>query len=163
MIPCQSIEELNNLVEEWKSRGEKVVFTNGVFDILHLGHVTYLQKASELGDKLVVAINDDASVKKLNKGAERPINPQDARTAVICALRCVSATIIFNEDTPLEVIKEILPDVLVKGSDYDPDEKDPSRKSYIVGSKEVAENGGKVVAIDLVQGYSTTGIVNRMK
>lgn len=148
---------------QWKAEGKKIVFTNGVFDILHVGHVDYLQKAKALGDKLVVAINDDASVKKLNKGPERPINPEGARATVVSALRCVDAAFIFSEDTPLQIIREILPDILVKGGDYDPMEKDPTKKSFIVGSREVILNEGKVVAIPLVAGFSSTEILKRLR
>ncbi len=154
---------MNRKVQDWKSTGKKIVFTNGVFDILHVGHVDYLQKAKALGDVLIVAINDDASVKKLNKGPERPINPEKARALVIGALRCVDATIIFKDETPIEVIKSILPNVLVKGGDYDPMEKNPSMKTFIVGSAEVYAAGGQVVTIPLVQGFSSTNIIGKIK
>lgn len=154
---------MNRKVQEWKSAGKKIVFTNGVFDILHVGHVDYLQKAKALGEVLIVAINDDASVKKLNKGPERPIHPEEARALVIGALRCVDATIIFKDETPIEVIKSILPDVLVKGGDYDPMEKNPSMKTFIVGSAEVYAAGGQVVTIPLVQGFSSTNIIGKIK
>ena len=163
MIHCGSISELHSAVQQWKAHGQKIVFTNGVFDILHVGHVDYLQKARALGDRLVVAINDDNSVRKLAKGPERPINSETSRAFVIGALRCVDATIIFTEDTPINVITSILPDVLVKGGDYDAAEKDPSKKTYIVGSKEVIANGGIVQTLDLVSGFSTTAIVNKLK
>ena len=163
MIHCSNISELIALTEQWKSAGHKIVFTNGVFDILHVGHVDYLRQAKELGDKLVVAINDDASVKKLNKGPERPINPEGARAAVIQALRSVDATIIFSEETPLTLIQTILPDILVKGGDYNANETDVNSKTYIVGSKEVVENGGDVIAIPLVAGFSSTNIIGKMK
>jgi len=163
VIHCSNISELIALTEQWKSAGHKIVFTNGVFDILHVGHVDYLRQAKELGDKLVVAINDDASVKKLNKGPERPINPEGARAAVIQALRSVDATIIFSEETPLTLIQTILPDILVKGGDYNPNETDAHSKTYIVGSKEVVENGGDVIAIPLVAGFSSTNIIGKIK
>jgi rfaE bifunctional protein nucleotidyltransferase chain/domain len=155
-------EELLQVVSKWKSSGDKIVFTNGVFDILHLGHVTYLEKAKSYGQRLIVGINDDASVKRLNKGPERPINPHHARAAVIAALRCVDAVVIFSDDTPLQLILACMPDVLVKGGDYDPSERNPQSKKYIVGSDQVIAAGGKVIAIDLVQGYSTTNIVERI-
>ncbi len=154
---------MNEHVKQWKALGKKIVFTNGVFDILHVGHVDYLQQAKALGDVLIVAINDDASVKKLNKGPERPINPEDARAIVIGALRCVDATIIFKENTPYELIKNIMPDVLVKGGDYDPAEKNIEAKTYIVGSHEVIANGGQVATIPLVQGFSSTNIIGKIK
>lgn len=163
MNHSQDINTLVQTVSAWKKDGAKVVFTNGVFDILHIGHVQYLQKAKDLGDKLVVAINSDESVRKLNKGPERPINPEFARAYVIGALQCVDATVVFSGDTPIEVISKIKPDVLVKGGDYDANETDPSSKKYIVGSAEVIASGGHVATIDLVEGYSTTGIVRKMR
>ncbi len=163
MILCKNTEELKTLVQQWKVEQEKVVFTNGVFDILHAGHVDYLQKAKALGDKLIVAINDDLSVRKLDKGTERPIHSEQARASVVVALRSVDAVIIFSEETPLEVINSILPDVLVKGGDYDPAEKNESVKTYIVGSKEVMINGGIVCTIPLLDGFSTTSIVNKLR
>jgi len=160
---CHDINQLELLVFEWKADGKRVVFTNGVFDILHIGHVQYLQKANEFGDKLVVAINSDVSVKKLNKGPERPINPEFARAYIVGSLSCVDATIIFNGETPIELITQIKPDILVKGGDYDANETDPSSKKYIVGSAEVIATGGLVLTIDLVNGYSTTGIVKKLR
>ncbi len=159
---CKNTDSLILLVQQWKAAGDKVVFTNGVFDILHVGHVDYLQQAKTLGTKLIVAINDDASVRKLNKGPKRPINPEQARATVVTALRCVDAAIIFSEDTPLKVIASVLPDVLVKGGDYDPNEKDVASKTFIVGSREVIANGGSVITIPLVPGFSTTRIVKKL-
>lgn len=157
------MEQILNQITSWKNQGQKIVFTNGVFDILHRGHVTYLQEAKKLGDKLIVGINSDDSVRKLNKGPERPINDQASRAYIIEALGCVDLSIIFTEDTPLKVINAILPDVLVKGGDYDPEEKNKNSKKYIVGSEEVLLRGGKVASIDLVDGFSTTGIIKKMK
>jgi D-glycero-beta-D-manno-heptose 1-phosphate adenylyltransferase len=151
------------MIHEWKELGLKVVFTNGVFDILHVGHVDYLEKAKAHGDRLIVAINSDSSVRRLDKGPERPINPEEARARVVGALRCVDATIIFEEDTPLSLITMLRPDVLVKGGDYDPAETNPDKKTYIVGSREVRNSGGAVLVIDLVEGYSTTGLVSKLK
>ncbi|UII27839.1 D-glycero-beta-D-manno-heptose 1-phosphate adenylyltransferase [Fulvivirga maritima] len=153
----QKIVDLNDLLalrKSWKAKDEKVVFTNGCFDILHLGHVDYLEKAAALGDKLIIAINTDASVKKL-KGDERPLNDQYARARLLSALGFVDAVTYFSEDTPLELITEILPDILVKGSDY--------LTENIVGSDIVIKSGGEVKTIDLVDGYSTTGLVNKIK
>ncbi|MBL3654931.1 D-glycero-beta-D-manno-heptose 1-phosphate adenylyltransferase [Fulvivirga sediminis] len=153
----QKIVELGDLVrlrKSWSEKGEKVVFTNGCFDILHLGHVDYLEKAAELGDRLIVAINTDASVKRL-KGEERPLNDEYARARLLASLSFVDAVTYFSQDTPLEVITEILPDILVKGSDY--------LTENIVGSDIVIKNGGVVKTIDLVDGYSTTGLVNKIK
>jgi D-glycero-beta-D-manno-heptose 1-phosphate adenylyltransferase len=163
MNPSEHKFEILALIKEWKKQDQKIVFTNGVFDILHVGHVDYLEKAKSLGDKLVVAVNSDDSVRRLNKAPERPINPEFARMRIIAALKCVDAAFIFNEDTPLEIIQEILPDILVKGGDYDSSETDRTSKKYIAGSAEVRANGGQVFTIDLVQGFSTTGIVERMR
>lgn len=160
---CTDLNTLKALCEEWRNGGERIVFTNGVFDILHLGHVTYLNEARSLGDRLVVGINNDASVKRLGKGPERPINPEHARAAVVDALRCVDAVCVFGDDTPYDLIVSCMPDVLVKGGDYNPEERNPNEKSYIVGSDLVLKSGGRVVAIPLVQGYSTTSIAGRMK
>ena len=150
-------------VDQWKASGEQVVFTNGCFDILHKGHVTYLAKAADLGDRLIVGVNDDASVRELGKGANRPVNDQDARSMIIASLQCVDLVVIFSESTPLELIQLLVPTVLVKGGDYDPQETDPLSSSYIVGSDIVREAGGQVIAIDLVKGYSTTSIIERSK
>lgn len=150
-------------VNEWKNNGERVVFTNGVFDILHLGHVTYLEAAKAEGDRLVLGLNSDESVRRLNKGPERPINPEHARAGVLMALKAIDAVVVFGDDTPLALINALKPDVLVKGGDYDPNETDPSKKTYMVGSTEVRDLGGEVVAIPLVDGFSTTNIVRRMR
>lgn len=144
-----------------KKQGKKVVFTNGCFDILHLGHVSYLAQAADLGDFLVVALNDDASVRAQNKGENRPINPENARALLLASLSFVDAVILFEEQTPLQVILEIQPDVLVKGADYDAKEKDEHSKKYIVGSKEVLAIGGDVKTIDLVPNYSTTSLFEK--
>lgn len=155
--------KFQNQLSDWKKENKKIVFTNGVFDILHKGHVTYLKEAKKLGDILVVGINDDASVKRLNKGPERPINPEDARAFIISELKAVDGTIIFSDDTPLNIILSLQPDILVKGGDYDPHCTNANDKTYIVGSKEVIATGGKVASIDLVDGFSTTGIVKKMR
>ncbi|MBC7451437.1 MAG: D-glycero-beta-D-manno-heptose 1-phosphate adenylyltransferase [Cytophagales bacterium] len=148
-----SKEEASKLIHKWKSEGE-VVFTNGCFDILHLGHIDYLEKAKQLGVRLVVGINTDASVKRL-KGPERPLNNEYARARMLAALASTDAVILFDEPTPLELITAIKPDVLVKGSDYTID--------TIVGADIVTEHGGSVKTIDLVEGYSTTGIIDKIK
>lgn len=157
------LENVLKRLSTYRSDAKKVVFTNGVFDILHLGHVTYLEAARELGDVLVVGLNSDQSVRALNKGPERPINPEEARAGVLKALRCVDEVIIFGDDTPLKLIQAIQPDVLVKGGDYDPQEQDPDSKRYMVGSKEVRASGGEVFSIPLVSGYSTTKIIEKSK
>jgi len=146
--------EAKELVSKWKDAGDEVVFTNGCFDILHLGHVDYLEKARSLGNRLVLAVNTDASVKKL-KGEHRPVNSEYARARILAALNFVDLVMLFGEDTPLELIEEILPDILVKGKDYD--------ASNIVGADVVIEHGGKVETITLVAGYSTTGIIEKLK
>jgi rfaE bifunctional protein nucleotidyltransferase chain/domain len=150
-------------MELWRLKNDKIVFTNGCFDILHAGHVTYLAQAAALGNKLVVAVNTDSSVKRLGKGDDRPVNSEDARAFVLSALGFVDMVILFDTDTPIEIIEALKPDVLVKGADYDPNETDPTSKKYIVGSDIVNQYGGKVEAISLVDGFSTTGIINRLK
>ena len=149
-----TLSEAFEIRKAWKNENQKVVFTNGCFDILHLGHVDYLEKSSQAGDKMIVAVNSDRSVREL-KGPERPVNSEYARARLIAALGFVSLVIIFDEETPLELIKALLPDVLIKGNDYTID--------TIVGSKEVLEAGGEVSTIDLVPNYSTTGIINKLK
>lgn len=150
-------------ITRWRAAGEKIVFTNGVFDILHRGHVTYLEAAKAMGDRLIVGLNADASVKRLNKGPERPIHDQEARAIVLAALRCVDAVVIFDEDTPLQLIEALEPDVLVKGGDYDPHETDTSSPRYMVGSRETRKRGGSVHSIPVVEGYSTTKAIQQLK
>ncbi|MDR0803438.1 adenylyltransferase/cytidyltransferase family protein [Fluviicola sp.] len=128
-----SLDEMMQRILEWKNKGEKVVFTNGCFDILHEGHVTYLSKAADLGSRLVVALNTDASVRRQGKGPERPVNPENSRAFLIAALGFVDGVVLFDEDTPLHVIERLIPSVLVKGADYDADETNPTDKKYIVG------------------------------
>lgn len=159
----KSLSEAVEQVRLWKNAGEKVVFTNGCFDILHKGHVTYLAQAADFGTKLVVALNTDASVKRLGKGDERPVNPETARCVVMAALGFVDAVMVFDEDTPLETILALQPDVLVKGADYDAEETDSHSKKYIVGSTEIRANGGTVKTVELVQGFSTTSIISKLK
>lgn len=157
MSTAEKILDLQKLIpirNQWKKSGDKVVFTNGCFDILHLGHVDYLEKASQKGNKLIVALNTDASVKEL-KGENRPINDEYARARLLAALAFVDAVILFSEPTPEALIKQLIPDVLVKGNDY--------KISNIVGAEFVMQNGGKVETIDLVNGYSTTNIINKIK
>lgn len=150
-------------VKMWKMKMNKVVFTNGCFDILHTGHVSYLAEAAELGDRLIVALNTDSSVKRQGKGDDRPVNLEDARATVLAALGYVDLVVFFDKDTPMDLIEYLQPDVLVKGADYDPNEQDESAKTYIVGSKEVRSFGGQVEAIPLVEGFSTTGIIAKLK
>jgi D-glycero-beta-D-manno-heptose 1-phosphate adenylyltransferase len=158
-----SLEEAKLRIATWKMKTDNVVFTNGCFDILHLGHITYLAKTADLGNRLIVAVNSDESVKRQGKGDDRPINPEQARATIIAALGFVDMVILFDENTPLDLIKDLNPSVLVKGADYDPLETDKSSKKYIVGSDIVRANGGEVKVIDLVDGFSTTGIVNKLK
>ena len=158
-----SQEAAEALIYRWHFFGKKVVFTNGVFDILHRGHADYLLAAHNLGDKLVVGLNSDASVKRLNKGPERPINSEEDRAVLLANLQVVDAVVIFEEDTPLELVKAFKPDVLVKGGDYNPAENNSSNPGYIVGSSEVRSWKGEVVSIPLTPGKSTTGIVNKMR
>lgn len=156
----------NDLVSqllEIKAEGKKVVFTNGCFDILHKGHVTYLALAADEGDVMVLGLNSDDSVRRLGKGDDRPVNDIQARSAVVSALEFVDFVVEFDEDTPLELIRKLLPDVLVKGGDYDPDETDIMSKKYIVGRDVVLNNGGSVRTIDLVDGFSTTGIIKKLQ
>ncbi|MGB2697212.1 MAG: D-glycero-beta-D-manno-heptose 1-phosphate adenylyltransferase [Candidatus Zixiibacteriota bacterium] len=145
-----NINELVGIREKVKKEGGKVVFTNGCFDILHRGHVDYLEKAKKLGDILIVGLNSDESVKKI-KGKKRPIVPQDDRVMVLSALGCVDYVCIFDQETPGELIEKIIPDVLVKGGDWE--------KENIVGRKIVEENGGEVFAIPEVEGKSTQKII----
>jgi len=147
----------------WELKNQTVVFTNGCFDILHPGHVTYLAKAASLGNKLIVGLNSDDSVRSLNKAENRPINSHDSRALVMAALGFVDLVVIFQDSTPEYLIKMLKPDVLVKGGDYDADETNPNSKSYIVGAEFVKSYGGTVKTIDLVDGYSTTAIIEKMK
>lgn len=156
------IDAILKMIDDWRSKGEKIVFTNGVFDILHVGHVDYLTSAAKLGNRLVIGMNSDESVRALGKGPDRPINPQSARSRVLGALNMVDAVIIFARSTPLELIRQIQPDVLVKGGDYSAEQEDQGAKDYIVGSAEVKSRGGKVVSIPLTPGYSTTSILNKL-
>jgi rfaE bifunctional protein nucleotidyltransferase chain/domain len=158
-----SRDQANRLVSMWHMKGETVVFTNGCFDVLHKGHISYLAKASDLGSRLIVAVNTDSSVKQQNKGDDRPVNPEEARALLIAALGFVDLVVFIDEKTPYQLIELLLPDVLVKGADYDPDETDPAAKKYIVGSDIVKKNGGNVVVIDFVDGFSSTSIINRLK
>lgn len=147
-------EKLMHFVQSQKVKGKKIVFTNGCFDILHHGHIDLLAKAADEGDILVVGLNSDASVKRL-KGDERPINRASDRCMQLAAILCVDAVCLFDEDTPIELIKLLQPNVLVKGGDYN--------KSNIVGASEVEANGGNVVIVPFVEGYSTTNLLDLIK
>lgn len=146
--------EVAELAEGVRQQGKRIVFTNGCFDILHAGHVAYLQEAASLGDFLVVAVNSDDSVKRLEKSPARPLQNEYSRSHVMAALGCVGAVVVFDEDTPLEIISEIKPDVLVKGADYTIDK--------IVGADVVLQNGGEVKTIAFLPGYSTTAIEKKI-
>lgn len=145
--------EAKNLVIRWREDGHKVVFTNGCFDILHRGHVEYLEAAKEAGDKLILGLNSDNSVRKL-KGSTRPFQNEQDRRAILTALSCVDAVVVFDEDTPAKLIAELLPDVLIKGGDYDEDE--------IVGRDTILANGGEIIIIPFVEGASTSNIISRI-
>jgi D-beta-D-heptose 7-phosphate kinase/D-beta-D-heptose 1-phosphate adenosyltransferase len=147
----KTLKKLIRLRQLWAWEGKKVVFTNGVYDLFHAGHVHMLERAKSLGDVLIVGVNKDASARRLGKGPERPINKFEDRAVVLCALSCVDAVIGFDEDTPLSVIEALKPDVLVKGADY--------KKHQVAGK----EHAGKVVLVPLKKGYSTTGIVKKLR
>jgi rfaE bifunctional protein nucleotidyltransferase chain/domain len=150
-----SREMLMRQIAIWRMKDYKIVFTNGCFDILHPGHIDYLSKAADLGDALIIGVNSDASVKKLNKGANRPIQNENDRALILSAFQFVEALIIFEEDTPYELIKAVQPDVLVKGGDW--------KESDIVGADIVKAKGGVVTTIPFVEGYSTTNIEKKIK
>jgi rfaE bifunctional protein nucleotidyltransferase chain/domain len=158
-----SIQDLSVRVNQLKLNGQRIVFTNGCFDILHVGHATYLSAAKDLGDVLIVGLNTDNSVKQLNKGTDRPINNEISRAFILASLTMVDYVVFFNDSNPLNLIETLIPDVLVKGGDYDPNETNASSKKYIVGSDIVRKNGGRVCIIDLVEGYSTTSILQKIK
>ena len=147
-------EDAGKMAAAQKAAGKRIVFTNGCFDILHAGHVTYLQEAAALGDFLVVGSNSDDSVKRLEKSPARPLQNEFSRTTVMAALQCVGAVIVFNEDTPLELIQAVKPDVLVKGADY--------KIEDIVGAKEVLAGGGEVKTLEFLPGFSTSSIEKKI-
>jgi rfaE bifunctional protein nucleotidyltransferase chain/domain len=147
-------DELERKLAFWRFKNSKIVFTNGCFDVLHRGHIEYLAQARDKGDILTVGLNTDASVRRL-KGANRPVNPQEARAMVLASLFFVDAVIFFDEDTPYELIKTIQPDVLIKGADYQPEN--------IVGYDIVTAKGGSVETVDLVEGFSSTKIIEDLE
>jgi rfaE bifunctional protein nucleotidyltransferase chain/domain len=149
-----SLEDAVRWVEHRRAGGERVVFTNGVFDLLHPGHVRYLTEARQLGDVLIVAVNSDRSARRLEKGPDRPLNPADERAEVVAALACVDAVVVFDDDTPLAIVTVLQPDVLVKGADW--------AQGTIVGADVVEKRGGRVVRIPLAEGYSTTALVQKI-
>lgn len=142
-----------NKINNWKESGSKIVFTNGCFDILHSGHIQYLSEAKKLGDILIIGLNSDTSVKRL-KGENRPVKSQECRADILAFMGDIDMIIIFNEDTPLNLIDQIIPDILVKGGDWKPEE--------IVGSEIVLKNGGEVKSLSFLEGYSSSSIIDKM-
>jgi rfaE bifunctional protein nucleotidyltransferase chain/domain len=149
-----SLEELKARIESWKANGKKIVFTNGCFDILHRGHVEVLAKTADLGDKLIIGLNSDSSIKKLKK-ENRPIVDEKSRALLLAAFSFVDAIVLFSEQTPINLIAEIKPDILAKGGDYEIQE--------IVGHNIVQRNAGKVITIPLTEGFSSTNIIDKIQ
>ena len=149
----KNIKELKNIVEGLKKQNKKIVTTNGVFDILHIGHIRYLKEAKKLGNVLIVAINSDSSVKKI-KGPKRPLNNENDRAEALAALECVNFVTIFNEENPIKILEKIKPDIHVKGGDYKIDQ--------IIEKNVVEKNHGKIALIPEVKGYSTTDLIKRI-
>lgn len=150
----KSLVDAEAILEKWKAENQKIAFTNGCFDLLHPGHMDYLSKARDLGDILVVGLNSDQSVQRL-KGPQRPIQNQDTRAMMLAALAFVDLIVLFDEDTPIQLIDTLKPDILIKGGDYS--------ISTVVGAKEVLSNGGKVEIIPFLEGYSTTKLIEKIK
>ena len=150
----QTKEDLFELVKVAREDGQQIVMSNGCFDLLHPGHVDYLEKARALGDRLIVAVNDDDSIRRL-KGDQRPINDIEFRTRMLSALDCVNWVVSFSEDTPENLYSKILPDILVKGGDYAEDE--------VIGADSVKKAGGRVEIIPFLEGYSSTELINKIK
>lgn len=149
------LDEIKWILNRWRFKSDQLVFTNGVFDILHKGHVDYLSKAKDLGSKLIVGINSDKSVRTLNKGTNRPLQDENSRALIIAALHFVDMVVIFDESTPFNLIKAVRPNILVKGSDY--------QLTDIVGHDILAEYGGEVKTIDYIEGHSTTAIIEKAR
>ena len=149
-----SLDDLKNQVNAWKQAGEEVVFTNGCFDIIHRGHIEVLAQTADLGDRLIIGLNSDSSIQKL-KGEDRPIIDEQARAILLAALSFVDAVILFPEDTPINLISTLLPDVLAKGGDYEIE--------TIVGYEIVQNNGGEVILVPFVDGFSSTIIIDKIK
>ncbi len=149
-----SRDDLDENLAYWRFKNKKIVFTNGCFDLLHLGHLDYLVKAADLGDVLIVGLNSDESVRRL-KGENRPLLDENARAHLLAGFSFVTKVIVFSEDTPYNLIKQVKPDILVKGKDY--------KKEEVVGYDIVEKNGGEVITIDLVEGYSTSGIIQKIQ
>lgn len=153
MTDIMPLNQAQTQIAGWRKQGKRIVFTNGCFDLLHPGHVHYLQAARELGDFLVVGLNDDDSIRRL-KGPSRPVNNLEHRACILAAMKSVDMVVAFSEDTPIKLITSLMPDVLVKGGDYSVEE--------IVGAEEVRGNGGKVVVIPFLDGHSSTGLIDRI-
>lgn len=149
-----SLPDLIFQIEEWKKESKKIVFTNGCFDLIHPGHLSYLLEAANLGDKLIIGVNTDHSVRKI-KGEERPINNEQSRLQLLASLFFVDAVVLFDEDTPADLIEALKPHILVKGGDYKIDD--------IVGAKETIERGGTVKVLNFLPGYSSTKIIEKIK
>ena len=147
-------ESLKRQLAVWSFKNKKIVFTNGCFDILHLGHIDYLSKAKDFGDVLVIGLNTDNSVSRI-KDEHRPVTDENARAMILASLHFVDAIVLFDEDTPYNLIKQVQPDILVKGSDY--------KTGDIVGADIVKANGGEIITIEFLDGYSTTSIINKLK
>jgi len=145
-------EQLDRLLSLWRFRNEKIVFTNGCFDVLHVGHLKYLAASADLGTKLIIGLNADESVRRL-KGSDRPINNQEARATLLAGFSFIDAVVYFSEDTPLNLIKKVKPHVLVKGGDY--------QIESIVGYNEVINSGGEVITVDFVKGFSSSSIIKK--
>ena|ERR1017187_2197872 len=152
ILSRQAAEKRANI---WRMFNKKIVFTNGCFDILHQGHIDYLSKARDLGGALIIGLNTDASIKRLNKSPERPINKEQSRALVLAALVLIDVVVLFDEDTPYDLIKAIQPDVLAKGADY--------KVEDIIGYDIVKAHGGEITTIELTEGFSTTELINRIK
>jgi len=153
MEKIESLDNLKNIVQELKKKNKSIVTTNGIFDILHIGHIRYLKQAKKLGDVLIIALNSDSSTKKI-KGPKRPLNNEKDRAEALAALECVDYIAIFNEENPIKTLEKIKPNIHVKGGDYKMDQ--------IIEKSIVEKNKGKVVLIPEVRGYSTTDLINRI-
>lgn len=149
-----NIKDLSQIIKKWRLNGDKIIFTNGCFDLIHLGHLEILARSADLGDKLIVGINSDMSIKKI-KGSSRPIIEEDSRAKQLAAIEFIDAVILFNEDTPYNLISILKPDVLTKGGDY--------KKNDIIGNELINKEQGEVVIIPLTKGYSTTSILEKIK
>jgi D-glycero-beta-D-manno-heptose 1-phosphate adenylyltransferase len=150
-----SLNDVRTRADDWRASGKRIVMTNGVFDLLHPGHVRYLRAARAMGDVLIVAVNSDRSARALEKGPGRPLNAEAERAEILAALESVDAAVVFDEDTPLEIVRAVQPDVLVKGADWAP--------GTIIGADVVEARGGRVERIALAEGYSTSRLVERIR